>query len=177
VLVGRGTDSLDRGEPGGGPAEEITLSNAFIMTGTQLTVRSGVFNYTYNSTTAEPPAAGQVRANAVYPWTGVTKLWLRFVSADGQDLYWGVMLIAEGSTLLLQDKDEHMRYVRFTTTGALIDKGLYAEVPVVWQANGTLINTAQQVFLRVAGTILSIGPIADRVTALEQRLAAVEAKP
>ena len=61
ILVGRGTDSLERGEPGGGPAQEITLSNAFIMTGTQLTVRSGIFNYTYNNSTAEPPASGQAR--------------------------------------------------------------------------------------------------------------------
>jgi hypothetical protein len=170
VLIGRGSDA------GGGPAEEITLSNAFIMTGSELTVRSGLFNFTYNNSTAEPPSAGQVRADAAYPWTGTTKLWMRYVSADGQDLYWGIMLIAEGSTLLLQDKDEHMRYARFTTTGEPIDKGLYAEVPVAWQANGTAINTAQQVFLRVAGATLSPSPVTEQIAALEQRLAAVEAR-
>jgi len=175
VLVGRGTEGLERGEPGGGPAEEITLSNAFIMTGTQLTVRSGVFNYTYNNSTAEPPANGQIRADVTHPFTGARKLWVRFVSADGQDLYWGLMLIAVGSTLLLQDKDEHMRYVRFTLMGEPIDKGLYAELPVAWQANGSLINTAQQVFLRAAGGILSVSPVdAERLAALEQRLRALE---
>ena len=176
VLVGRGTEGLERGEPGGGPAEEITLSNAFIMTGTQLTVRSGVFNFTYNNMTTEPPANGQIRADATYPFTGARKLWVRFVSADGQDLYWGIMLIAVGSTLLLQDKDEHMRYVRFTVMGEPIDKGLYAEFPVTWQANGSLINTAQQVFLRAAGGILSVVPqaVTDRLAAVEQRLQALE---
>jgi hypothetical protein len=174
ILVGRGTESLERGEPGGGPAQEITLSNAFIMTGTQLTVRSGIFNYTYNNSTVEPPASGQARVNVTHPFIGATKLWLRFVSADGQDLYWGLMLIAPGSTILLQDKDEHMRYVRFTLMGEPIDKGLYAELPVEWQANGALINTAQQVFIRAAGGIISVSPVAAQVAALEQRLAALE---
>ena len=124
LLVGRGNSA------GGGPAQEITLSNSFIMTGTALTVRTGIVNYTYNNSITEPPAAGQVRANATYPWTGTTKLWMRFVSADGQDLYWAMMLIVTGATLLLQDKDDHTLYVRFTTTGPPIDKGLYAEIPV-----------------------------------------------
>ena len=56
-----------------GPAQEITLSNSLIMTGTELSVRSGIVNYTYNNALVEPPAAGQVRANAAFPWTAATK--------------------------------------------------------------------------------------------------------
>jgi hypothetical protein len=166
-VIGRGSDN------GTGAAEPISLTNSFLMLGTQLTVRSGVFNYTYNSSLTEPPSAGQARLDAAYPWTAATKLWLRFVSADGQDLYWGIMIIGKGSTVLVQDKDDHTRYLRLTTAGDPIDKGLYAELPVTWQANGVSIQTAQQIFIRVAGTILSpsvqpqLDALAARVQALE----------
>lgn len=146
------------------------------MAGTELTVRSGVFNYTYNNAIVEPPAAGQVRVNATYPFGAASKIWLRFVSADGQDLYWGIMVVATGSTLLVQDKDDHTLYVRFTTTGEPIDKGLYAEIPVTRQAFGGAINTAQQIFVRVAGTILSTSllPISEQLDAIAQRLDVIE---
>ena len=172
LLVGRGSDA------GGGDAEEITLSNSFIMTGTELTVRSGIVNYTYNNSITEPPAAGQVRFDETYPWASVTKLWIRFVSGDGQDLYWAIMLIMEGATVLVQDKDDHTRYVRLTTTGDPIDKGLYAEIPVTRQAVGAAINTAQQVLVRVAGTIASpsrLPEIVARLDDLEQRVRKLEA--
>ena len=85
------------------------------------------------------------------------------------------MLIAAGATILLQDKDNHPAYGRFETTGSPIDKGLYAELPVIWQANGVAIATAQQVFLRVAGTTVSPALTA-RIDALEQRVTALEAQ-
>jgi len=166
-LVGRGSSA------GAGPAQEITLSTSFIMTGTDLSVRTGVFNYTFNTSTAEPPAAGQVRLNTVHPHTSVTKLWMRFVSADGQDLYWGIMPIPIGATLLLQDKDDHTLYGLFTTTGAPLDKGLYAEIPVTRQTVGGAINTAQQVLLRVSGP--STAALDARLDALEARLRILEA--
>lgn len=170
-LIGRGSSA------GGGPPQEITLSTSFIMTGTNLTVRSGVFNYTYNNAIVEPPALGQVRMNVVYPHSGLSKVWLRYESADGQDLYWGITLITAGQTLLIQDKDDHTRYIRCTTTGAPIDKGGYAEIPVTLQAVGSAINTAQQVFLRLAGVepALTLVPVLEKLAALEARVQALEA--
>jgi hypothetical protein len=141
---------LGRGDAGQGPLQAITLSNSLIMTGTTLSVRSGVVNYTYNDAVVAPPAAGQVRLDVVYPWTNATKIWIRLVSADGQDLYWGIMIIPVGATLLLQDKDEHARYGRFVSTGVPVDKGLYAEIPITRVDAGQAILTAQQVFLRTA---------------------------
>jgi hypothetical protein len=144
---------LGRGDSGAGAAEEITLSNSLLMTGTVLSVRTGIFNYTYNSTITTPPAAGQVRLDTVFAsWNTATKVWMRFTSADGQDLYWGIMIVPTGSTLLIQDKDDHARYGRFLTTGTPIDSGLYAEIPVSWVASGTAILTAQQIFVRTSGT-------------------------
>ena len=168
---------LGRGNSGAGVPEEITLSNSFIMTGAALSVRSGIVNYAYNSAVTEPPAAGQVRLNVVYPFAAVSRVWLRFESADGQDLYWAVMLIPTGATLLVQDKDDHARYVRLTTTGEPVDKGLYCEIPVVRQAVGAQINTASQVLVRVAGTIESgtvLPQVLERLDALESRLRALE---
>jgi hypothetical protein len=163
---------LGRGTSGAGAAQEITLSSSLIMTGTELTVRTGVFNYTFNTSVVEPPAAGQVRTNVAYPHATVTKLWMRFVSADGQDLYWGIMPIPVGATILLQDKDDHTLYVLFTTTGPPIDKGTYAEIPVTRQAVGNAIVTAQQVLLRVSGA--STVPLEARLDALEQRVRILE---
>lgn len=163
---------IGRGDSGAGVPEEITLSAAFLMTGRDLTVRSGVFNYTYNGTTAEPPSAGQVRINAAAPFAGASKIWIRFVSADGQDLYWGLMLVTTGATLLVQDKDDHNAYVRFTTTGPVVDKTTYAEIPVVREAVGGQINTAQQVFLRVTGNVPAT--VLERLDAVELRLKALE---
>ena len=166
LLVGRGAGH------GPGAVQEITLSSSFIMTGTELSVRTGVFNYTFNTSTAEPPAAGQVRLNTAHPWTSVTKLWMRFVSADGQDLYWGIMPIPVGATMLLQDKDDHTLYALLTTTGAPIDKGLYAEIPITRQSVGGAINTASQVLLRVSGSATPVTELAR----MEARLAALEAR-
>lgn len=141
---------LGRGDAGAGDPEELTLGGGLTMSGTTLSGarNSALVNYTYNTSTTEPPSAGQVRTNTTYPWTSTTKLWIRFVSVDNQDVYWGLMLLSIGSTLLLQDQDDHTLYGRFTVTGAPIDKGLYAEVPVVWTANGGAIATASRVLMQ-----------------------------
>ena len=73
---------------------------------------------------------------------------MRTVSSDGQDVYWGLMVISPGSSILVQDKNDHTVYARFTTTALPIDKGLYVEIPVVWQANGTAIGGGQEVLLQ-----------------------------
>jgi len=144
---------LGRGDVSPGEVQEITLSNSLIMTGTELSVRTGVFNYTYNDSIVSPPASGQIRLDKVFAsWNIATKVWMRFISADGQDLYWGIMIMPIGATLLIQDKDDHTRYGRFLTTGIPIDSGLYAEIPVSWVASGSAIITAQQIFVRIAGT-------------------------
>jgi len=143
---------LGRGASGGaGDIEEVTLSGGMSMTGTVLNGprNSVLINYTYN-TGPEPPNAGQLRTDLGFPFTATTKLWIRFVSVDDQDVYWGLMVISLGSTILVQDKDDHASYARFRTTGPPIDKTTYAEIPVAWVANGSSIITAQQVLVQVS---------------------------
>jgi len=131
------------------------------MTGTTLNGprNSALVNYTYN-TGAEPPTAGQIRTDFGFPWGSTTKLWVRFVSVDDQDVYWGIMIMSIGSAILLQDKDDHTKYARFITTGAPIDKGLYAEIPVAWVANGSSIISGQQVLLQA--TAIATASVARR---------------
>lgn len=173
VPISAGARLLGRGDGQAGSVQEITIGGGLLMEGTALTAvarSSALVNYTYNSTVTEPPGAGQVRLNAVHPFTAATKIWLRIVSADGQDVYWGLMVIEAGMTLLVQDKDDHLHYVRLTATGVPIDKGLYVEIPVAWVANGTAINTAQPVFVQRSGGAASL----TRFAALEQRITALE---
>jgi RNA polymerase sigma factor (sigma-70 family) len=58
---------VGRGDSGPGAAQAIALSPSLIMTGTTLSVRTGIVNYTYNSTLTAPPAAGQCRLDAAFP--------------------------------------------------------------------------------------------------------------
>ena len=153
LQVSAATRVLGRGSASAGPLQELTLGDGLQMTGTVLSSpgsrNSALVNYTYNSTLTEPPAAGQVRFNGAHPFTAVTKLWMRTTSADGQDVYWGLMVVSPGSVILVQDKDDHTKYVRFTTTALPIDKGLYAEIAVAWKENSVApLVTAQAVLMQ-----------------------------
>jgi hypothetical protein len=134
--------------------EEIILGNNLLMSGNILNAtarNSNLVNYTYSATLTEPPGADQVRFNAAHPYTGVTKIWMRNVSTDGQDVFLGLMIVAVGSTILVQDKNDHTQYARFTTVGEPIDKIIYVEFPVVWKANGSAIGGGQLVLVQNSG--------------------------
>jgi uncharacterized phiE125 gp8 family phage protein len=95
--------------------------------------------YSFSLTVTEPPTGSQIRFDAAAPYTAVTKVWVRYLTADGIDVFRGLMTTAPDSALYLQDKDDHTRFVHFTTIGAAIDKGGYVEIPVVWQETGAAL--------------------------------------
>jgi len=109
---------------------------------------SGVFAYVFNTVTTAPPASQRIRFNAGHPYTAVTKLWADFSSSNSEDLYWGWMRIRVGSLIIVQDKDNHLQFAEFTTTGVPIDLGTYVELPVAWVSNGTAL-AVQAVLTRV----------------------------
>jgi hypothetical protein len=109
---------------------------------------SGVFAYVFSTTTTAPPGSQRIRFNAAHPYTAVTTLWADFSSSNSEDLYWGWMRIRVGSLLMVQDKDNHLQYAEFTTTGLPIDHGTYVELPVAWASNGTAL-AVQGVLVRV----------------------------
>ena len=58
------------------------------------------------------------------------------------------MWIRVGSLIIVQDKDNHLQFAEFLTTGDPIDKGTYVELPVAWASNGTAL-AVQAVLTRV----------------------------
>jgi hypothetical protein len=141
---------LGRSDRGIGPAEPLLIGAGLALDGTTLVAtakNSGVFGYGFSTQTTEPPANQTVRVNAGHPYTAATKVWASFQNSNSEDLYFGWMRTPPGSTLLVQDKDNHVQYAEFTVTGAVLDKGTYCEVPVVWRANGSALAT-QAVLVR-----------------------------
>lgn len=113
--------------------------------------RSNLVTYSYSAAQTAPPGPEQVRFNAGFPYTAVTKVWVRAVSAEGQDVFLGLMIIAVGSTVLVQDANDHTMYARFRLTSVPIDQGAYVELPVAWVANGTSLGGGQLVLLQAVG--------------------------
>lgn len=95
---------------------------------------AAIFPYDFSDATTEPPTSSQVRINAAPPYTAVTKVWVRLLSNDGRDLYYGLMGTDLGTIVRLQDKNDHTIQATFRTTGDPVDKTTYVEWPVVWVA-------------------------------------------
>jgi uncharacterized phiE125 gp8 family phage protein len=101
--------------------------------------------YKFSATLTEPPTGDQVRFDAAHPYTAVAKVWVRNVNSDGVDVHNGLMLTAVGSTLYLQDKNDHTQYAAFVTIAAPVDKTDYVELPVAWVANGVALTNNQAI--------------------------------
>jgi hypothetical protein len=145
---------LGRATAGPGAVEELTIGNNLYLAGTTLSATSrssNLINYSFSAVQFAPPGTNQIRFDAGYPYTAVTKVWTDIVSADGQDVYRGLLIVPTGSTLLVQDKNDHTQYAQFTTTGAPIDHTTYVEFPVVHQAHGSSIGGGQLVLVQNTG--------------------------
>lgn len=105
--------------------------------------------YDFSSSTAEPPTGNQIRFDAGAPYTAVTRLWMRNLTADGIDIHAMLMGLAVGETLYIQDKNDHAAFVTVDTTGAPVNKTDYVEVPAAWVGNGTALNGGQQVLVAI----------------------------
>lgn len=85
--------------------------------------------YTFSTTAVPPPTGNQLRLDAA---TGVlaTRVFVTFTGNDGVDAYYLLAKIAGGLELVVQDKNDHTRALKFLTTGPAIDRGTYFELPV-----------------------------------------------
>jgi hypothetical protein len=109
--------------------------------------------YAFSSAITEPPTGSQIRFNAAYPYSAVTKVWIRDLTLDGLDMRTLLLLQPSGATLYVQDKDDHTRFARFTTTGAAIGKTDYVEFPVAWvNDSGSALPQQQMQVVFVGGT-------------------------
>lgn len=145
---------LGRATAGAGAVEELTIGDNLFLSGTTLNGTSRnthLVNYSFSALQVAPPGTNQIRFDAGYPYTAVTTVWMAIVSADGQDVYRGLLIVPTGSTLLVQDKNDHTQYAIFTTTGAPVDHTTYVEFPVVHQAHGSSIGGGQLVLVQNTG--------------------------
>jgi hypothetical protein len=106
--------------------------------------------YSFSAATSAPPGTNQLRFDAPSPYTAVTKLWARTVTAGGVDAFHVLKNIAVGATLIVQDKNDHAAYVNVTVTGTPIDNTSYFEIPVSHLAHGNALSGGQPVLLQNA---------------------------
>jgi hypothetical protein len=112
---------------------------------------SGTAEYTFSSATTEPPATREVRFNAASPYTTVTLIWPRVVTATGVDLRAAFAAQPAGVTIYAQEQDDATRWAKFTTGAVGIDKGDYFEFPVTPVDHGAALTNNQTVVLAFAG--------------------------
>ena len=173
VRASAATRVLGRGASGPGAVQELTLGTGLVIEGTTLrstAVNSSFQGYTFNSTLTPPPPSQTIRFNGAAPYTGVTKLWVSYYNLNNEDMYYPWTHLIVGSTVMVQDKESHLQYAEFTTTGPTIDRGTYAEVPVVWKANGTALTNNRDCLAHTSS------PASGTLAALEARIAALEAR-
>lgn len=104
--------------------------------------------YTFANQIVEPPANGQVRLNGDWPYDTVTKIWARYLSGDGFDVFYALREIPVDARVILQDKNDHTRAVEFRLVAVPLDQGTYFELPVVWvQDSGATLNGGQDIAL------------------------------
>jgi hypothetical protein len=106
-----------------------------------------LINYSFSVNTASPPSTNQIRFNALFPYTGVTKLYFDNVSADG-------MRILPGSKLYVQRKNDHTQSVVFRVIGQPIEHPNWIEFNVLHIAHNNAIGGGQLVLIQSI-----IGPI------------------
>lgn len=90
---------------------------------------SGVFPFTYNTSTAESISGSQLRGNSG-TFASSTKLWVSELTVDGLDVAVGLGRIKAGFQVYIQDFTSSSRFVVFNVTADTIDKGNYWEITV-----------------------------------------------
>jgi hypothetical protein len=115
--------------------------------------------YTFSSGIVEPPTSNQLRLNAAAPYDTVSKIWVRYLTADGVDGFYAATDIAVETEFFLQDKNDHLRYARFRVTAAPVDKTDYVEYTVAWVASsGTTFANNQDVLFAVFAPTVPVPP-------------------
>jgi hypothetical protein len=89
----------------------------------------GVFPFSYNTSTSEPPTGNQLRGNNS-TFTSSTKLWVMETTTDGLDVAVGLGRIKAGFQVYIQDYTSAARYALFSVTADSVDKGAYWELTV-----------------------------------------------
>ena len=123
--------------------------DGFANTLTVHTVVTGPFlDYLFSTTPSEPPGGGQARLDNATQ-TSATKVWLHDTTSPGTAVERVLGTVKSGSSIVMQDKDDSTKYLKFTVSGTPVDKTTYWEFPVTLAASGTALS-AQRVLVYLA---------------------------
>ena len=104
------------------------------------------YEYAFNAATDEPPTGSQVRLDAA-DFMAATRLWVMYSSTSGLDTYFALTSLKAGDRVVLQDWNDHTRYIRFEVTSWVNDMSDYAEIPVTYKAAGSAGLLPQKIAL------------------------------
>lgn len=117
------------------------------------------FEYMFDSATVEPPTNSEVRFNNSMH-SLVTAVWVHDISSLSKDNSNAFSIVAVGSRIFVQDKDDSTKWVSYDVTGSPVDKGVYWEFPVTLRELGPAALAQQRVLLNIstAGIPGPVGP-------------------
>jgi len=118
---------------------------------------ASLWQFQFSTSLGAPPTGSQLRFDAPPPYHGITRVWVRFVTNDGIDVFRSLLAIGIGTILYVQDKDDHEKSVELRVTAPAYDAGGYAEIPVEWIAT-TLPLTGQAVGLVITDAPTPVTP-------------------
>jgi uncharacterized phiE125 gp8 family phage protein len=102
-------------------------------------------DYNYSTAIVAPPTGSQLRLDAVFPYSSVTRLFVSPTTTDNRDIYRLLLFTPVGEELYLQDRNDHTQYVHMRLVAAAIDRTTYVELPVAWIESGAVSFGANQV--------------------------------
>lgn len=102
-------------------------------------------------TTSEPPTGAQIRTDNADP-SLATRLWVRDLTTDNEDVHNALALVRAGDAVYMQDYDDHTLYVRYDATADAVEKDGYVELAVRPLVIGTPL-AAQKVSLYVVAGV------------------------
>src|SRR5262245_60179796 len=94
------------------------------------------FEFQFSTTTTAPPTGSQIRLNNASP-SLATLMWVRNTTTPGEDIYQFLARLPVGSTLYLQDFNDHALYAGYKSTATPVDKTGYYEILVQFLAAGS----------------------------------------
>src|SRR5262245_17678735 len=107
------------------------------------------FEFQFSTLTTAPPTGSQIRLNNA-SMALVTLMWVRDTTTPGEDVFQFLARLPVGSSLYLQDYNDHSLYAAFRSTGNGVDRGGYVELPVSYVATGSPL-VGQKILLAVFG--------------------------
>jgi hypothetical protein len=145
-----------------------SVSDWVLENGTSAFIAAMLGEYKISTNTSPPPATGYVEYNNATQ-TSATEITVNDETQDGIDIEIFLSLLAVGSVLTVQDKNDHLNYQIWEVSSAPVDNTTYWTIPVTLTSSGgtgtTNFPNNHEVFLAGFGTGGGITQLTGDVTA------------